>query len=75
MARNRKTRSESEALVNRVCHFHKKVAHCDSKITWQHFKIEGQSKATIYHYTKLYGDCDEVTFKKIPGRKPPVATP
>lgn len=69
------TRSESEALAKRVCHYHKNVADLDSKLTWHHFKKEGHPKTTIYRYIKKFKDCENVTFKKNPGRTPRVSTP
>lgn len=47
----------------------------DSKKTWLHFKKEGCARTTIKRYIKKYGESENVTFKKKPGRNPTVATP
>ena len=67
-------RVESEALAKRVYQYHKNVANGDSSVTWLHFKQEGYPRSTIYACIKKYGDSENVTFKKNPGRTAVVAT-
>jgi hypothetical protein len=69
------TRFQREELAKRVLYKYQNVFNKDSKKTWLYFKAEGCARATIKRYIKMYGESENINFKKPPGRPPTIATP
>jgi len=67
--------SKRQVIAERVVHFYQNFAdYCKSK-TWNHFKVEGEKKPTIYRIIKNFETTGTHVFRPKTGRKPSVSTP
>ena len=63
-----------QALKSRVYNFYKKKHEDGKHVIWNHFKMEGYSKATIYRYMNSYDQNKPLGRKAGSGRRPTLNT-
>ena len=63
-----------QALKSCVYNFYKKKHEDGKHVVWNHFKIEGYSKATIYRYMNSYDQNKPLGCKAGSGRRPTLNT-
>src|SRR5581483_9590784 len=68
-------RYQNEDFANRVVDFYLNEGHLRKNITWNHFKLEGRPRSTIYRILQRYELTKTANYKPISGRPITQSTP